>query len=422
MHELGPIDGVIMKELEPARSVWFFSELYYPEEISTGHTMTRIAESLAGRFPVKVICGRPDYSGKMLSSRLTERRNGVLIERCVIPPLNKNSMLSRALRAGLLTGVFFVKAVARIRQGDIVIAVTNPVTLPFAMALACKIRGAKFVFLVHDVFPENAAAAGLLRLNSWTLGLLAWIMTFPYVAARDIIVVGRDMKEIVAKKRTGLFEKIAIITNWADSDDVRPMARAGNPMIESLGLKERFIVQFAGNLGRVQGLDYVLKAADILKAESVHFLFIGDGARKKLVEGRAAVSANITLLGSRPRNEQSLFLSACDVGIVSLAPGAYGVGVPSKAYNILASGRPVIAQVDENSEIGRLVREEDIGWVVAPGDAEALARAILEAKKDPERLSHMGARARALAETKYSFQHIAHAYGDVLDRVVAAEA
>ena len=105
---------------------------------------------------------------------------------------------------------------------------------------------------------------------------------------------------------------------------------------------------------------------------------------------------------ARPRREQADFLNACDVGVVALCRGMYGVSVPSRTYNIMAAGRPVLAIVEPRSEIARMVEEEGAGWVVPPGDAEQLAQTILALAGDRQALRRAGQRARHAAETTYS--------------------
>ena len=122
---------------------------------------------------------------------------------------------------------------------------------------------------------------------------------------------------------------------------------------------------------------------------------------------------NVTVLDTMPRADQQVFLNACDVGLVSLTTGMTGLGVPSKTYNILAAGKPVIAVVDPSSEIGLLIKEENIGWVVASADPEGLADAIREASK-LRSLSDMGLKSREIAETKYSLCKIIEKYRKVL--------
>ena len=112
-------------------------------------------------------------------------------------------------------------------------------------------------------------------------------------------------------------------------------------------------------------------------------------------------SKNLTVLPPRPRVDQHEFLNSCDVAILALVPGMQGLAVPSRTFNLMAAGKPMIALVSESSEVARVMREERIGWIVEPGSVEATVQAILEARRCREQLFEMGARARHAAETKY---------------------
>ena len=123
---------------------------------------------------------------------------------------------------------------------------------------------------------------------------------------------------------------------------------------------------------------------------------------------------NVTLLDQRPRSDQSNFLNACDVSMVSLLPGMTGAGVPSRLYNTMAAGKPVIAITGPDSEVSLVVQEEQIGWVVPPDQPEKLAEVIREAKAHPDALFLMGQRARAVAEAKYSPDRIINTYSELI--------
>jgi glycosyltransferase involved in cell wall biosynthesis len=123
---------------------------------------------------------------------------------------------------------------------------------------------------------------------------------------------------------------------------------------------------------------------------------------------------NLTLLRERPRDDQQTFLNACDVSILALVPGMLGLGVPSRTYNLMAAGKPVIALVSEASETAKVVREEGIGWVVEPGDVKKTVEVILWAKENREQLLDMGMRGREAAEQKYSPELILSQFDRVL--------
>jgi glycosyltransferase involved in cell wall biosynthesis len=138
-------------------------------------------------------------------------------------------------------------------------------------------------------------------------------------------------------------------------------------------------------------------------AESVAFVFVGDGARKAEVEQAASTVAptKIRLLPFQPPERLHQSLALADVQLVSLRPGFEGVVVPSKAYGAMGSGRPVIYVGDERGEIARVIHEESAGLVVAPGDADGLARAVEHYRTNPEAQRLDGERAAQIARGKY---------------------
>jgi colanic acid biosynthesis glycosyl transferase WcaI len=203
-----------------------------------------------------------------------------------------------------------------------------------------------------------------------------------------------------------------IITNWADADVITPAPRSANRLLKSTGLQKKFVIQYSGNMGRTHGLEVILDAAHRLREERVfHFFLIGSGAKFRGVEAAVSrsQSGNVTLLPWQPREELADTLNACDVAIVSFIRGISGISVPSRMYNVMAAGKPLIAVADEDSEVAMVVREECIGWVVPPDDTEALVRAIKEAHSKKALLKQMGVRARQ-ASLGYSLENVLLSY------------
>ncbi len=165
-------------------------------------------------------------------------------------------------------------------------------------------------------------------------------------------------------------------------------------------------------MGHPHGIETLAAAVKILEPdEEIHFIFMGSGPKQKILDAMVKNgSRNLVVLPPRPRSEQSEFLNACDVSILSLVPGMLGLAVPSRTYNLMAAGKPIIALVSECSETAWVVREEGIGWVVEPGvdfgAVEKTVQVIRAAKASRQLLQDMGARARRAAETKYSSEVI----------------
>lgn len=399
-----------------SQRIWIVSELYYPEDTSTGYFMTGIAEGLARGYSVNVLCGQPTYSRRGTRAPAAEQRHGVDIRRCFGTTLNKDILPFRLINLMTISFSVFFNVLWRIGKNDAALVVTNPPLLPFLVNRACRLKGAKCLLLINDVYPEVLIAAGMTRPTSLIARVTGWRTGCLYRSVARIIVLGRDMAFLVERKMGKADKKTVIIPNWADLALVALRKRAANALLDELKIKDRFVIQYAGNIGRTHGLKTLGQAAQKLAdRKEIHFLFIGSGAKKKWLEEFIRFSGlrNVTVMGYRPREYISDSLNACDVAVISFVEGMAGISVPSRMYNIMAAGKPIIAVADDESELALVVREEQIGWVVPPGDVERLVAVIEEARLDSVRLAEMGRRARRAAETKYSYERVIAAYFDL---------
>ena len=400
-------------------TLWVISELYYPEETSTGYYMTRIAEGLTDKFQVKVISGQPNYSARGTKAAKREVRNEVEIHRVAGTTWDKNVIAFRVINMLTLSFLTLAKAVTSFRAGDRVLVVTNPPSMPFVIAIASMLRGAVYYLLIHDNYPEILVAAGKARPSSSFVRMMDRFNRWLYKNASRIIVVGRDMLELVRRKTAGLDVPISCIPNWAELESVSPGPRSENELLAEFGLGDKFVFLYAGNMGPPNDIESIVSAAEILIPDNAfHFIFLGAGAKKNWLNTnvRDRGITNITVLDPRPRSEQIVFLNSCDVAIVSLVDKMLGVSVPSRTYNILAAGKPILALADPVSEVGLVVVEEDIGWVVPPNDPRLLAQTISAIReKGSAALAAMGDRARKTAETKYTLGSSIEQYRRALD-------
>jgi O-antigen biosynthesis protein WbqP len=146
--------------------IWFVSELYYPEMTSTGYFMTEIAEGVASEYDVSALCSRPTYLARGTETKPHEVVNGVHIHRCWGTVLDKNRLFFKIVNAFTIATSLFVNALLRVRSKDIVVVVTNPPVLPYLIALACKLKKARFILRVDDVYPELLTRFGFLKSGS----------------------------------------------------------------------------------------------------------------------------------------------------------------------------------------------------------------------------------------------------------------
>jgi len=402
--------------------IWVVSEVYYPDEQGGGHFMTKLAEGLAGNHEVHVICGYPYYRLGAKRPAGTEVYNGVHIKRCYSTSFSKKRLVLRLFNFLTISLSLFVNALLRIGRDDLVIVVTTPPVLPFFVVTACRIVGAKCVIRIEDMYPGTLVATGVTKPDSALVRVLSRINRYVHDNADHVTVIGRDMKSMLTERtRDALKEdRVTMIPNWGELDLVRPQTKNENRLLRELRLADRFVVLCAGNMGRAQAVENILYAAELLKGEeTIHFLFIGEGVKKDWMKEfvRSRSLHNVTILDQRPRSDQANFLNSCDVAIVSLISGMKGLAVPSRLYNIMAAGKPVIAMTAPGSEVSLVVSEERIGWVTPPDDPERLAATILEAFSTGASLQSLGSRAREAVEKRYTYEQGIQKYSDVIENV-----
>ncbi len=401
-----------------APTLWVVSELYYPERTSTGHFLTGIAEGLASRFRVNVLCAQPTYSARGTVAPRHEVHNGVLIHRCRSTALDKNVLAFRIVNIATMTISMLVAALAGMRRGDLVLAVTNPPLLPYVMLFAARLRGARTVLLVHDVYPEVLVATGMVGPHSLLERFGQRASRFLLRRVERIVAIGRDMRDVLLRRGEDLRPKIDTIPNWGDTDLVVPHNPAADRLLVSLGLQDKFVVQYLGNMGRTHPLDLLLDAAALLVRDDIHFIFCGEGARRRTMERRIERDrpVNVTLLPPCSSEELPAHLGACDLSVIALIPGMSGNSVPSRMYNVMAAGKPILALSEAESELVRVVAEDDIGWTLpATATPADIAAVIRDAAADRARLVQMGDRARRVAEERYSRMNVVNAFEALFD-------
>ena len=390
------------------KRIWLVTELFYPEEDATAYIFTKIANYFTKKFDVNVICGPNSYDGSNKKIKYeTELNECVHIYRNNIIKLDKNNLFQRTFRFLLLSFQLFNTLRKKIIKGDVVLLATNPAPLILLLGLMKHFKVFELHILIHDVFPENTIAAGIFKKKSnITYRFIKLIIDYGYCQADHLIVLGKDMKELVQNKIRNKKKEIVIsvIPNWGDTEKITPVKRSDS-LIKKWGMEDKIILQYAGNIGRVQGLKEVVEAFHLGNNPYTQLVIFGSGVYLSVINKFIKENniQNISLGGIYSRQEQKEVLNACDIAIVSLSKGMYGLAVPSKTYNILAAGKPILFIGESGSEISQLVIKEDIGWSldisVKQGLVDFFSHLTLNCFDE---LSPKGAKARSLSEKKYS--------------------
>jgi len=386
--------------------VVFFNRSYHPDPEATGQYLTELAEDLVAQgLKVSVVCGRSYHVRGKWGFRFlrVQRLNGVRVIRVFNTQLAKSSFLLRLTNlgtyfAGCLAALFFLPI------PDVVVSLTDPPLLPLlAGAYACLVR-APFVFLINDLYPDIGVELGQISNPVW-VKLLGLATSFGLRRAERVIVLGEDMKEKVLKKGCRA-QKIALLPYWADTQRIRP-CKERNPFRAEHDLKPSdFIVMYSGNLGLSQNLEDVLRVAGAFKnCENVHFVIVGEGARKDSLRhlcSELGLNGRVLFLPYQPRERLAQSLSAANLHLVPLAGGVAGSIVPSKTYGIMASGTPFVAIMDREAETARIAERYQCGLWCRPNSPDELKERIEFARAHPALMSAMGRNGRRAAEREYS--------------------
>ena len=408
--------------------ICFFNRSYWPDQAATGQLLTELAGDLVSRYghDVTVVAGRAlnAAGGHAAADRRAlvtrERHEGVDILRA-----NGTSMQPRRFAARATNYVTYIGAatIAALRVGrqDVVVSLTDPPVVGLTALWTARRAGARFVYLCEDIFPEVAVLledfhspalnASLDRMNRYLLR-----------RADAIVALGDRMRRRLVEEKGADPARVHVIHNWADCEAIVPGPK-DNPFARANGLADRFVVMHSGNVGLAQNLEVLIEAADRLRSrERLTFAVVGDGSKRPALEAMAAARglANVRFFPYQPKALLHDSFAAADAFVVSLERGLEGFIVPSKVYGILAAGRPYIAATDASAEPAVIARDAGCGLVAAPGDAGALADAIVAMQDHPAETREMGLRARRAAR-QFDRRAAVQAYHALFERVAGIE-
>ena len=395
---------------------------FEPDTAPTGTVMTRIVAELVERgHTVHVVTSLPWYR----THRIEEGWDGRLVRREVTPwgsvtrvhPFpgdDKTNLVRRAvgfIAYSLLAGVQCLRVGGRRRRIGAVIAMSPPLTLGLTGWLVSRLRRAPMVFNIQDVFPDAAIETGAID-NRWIIAAASWLERISYRAADAVTVLSDDLRDNVAAKMSpGRRDRVHVIPNFVDTDAIVPTDRLTDYRRE-LGLGDGPVVLYAGNVGFSQSLDLVVAAAEALP--DVTFLINGDGAAKDALQASAAGRANVRFAGYIAPPRLAELLATGDIHVVPLRAGLGRVSVPSKTYSIMAAGRPVVAAIDPDTAVPKILAESGGGLAVAPDDVSAFVGGLRRLLDDPDLRDRMGERGRAWVVREASPRAVGAAYDALL--------
>jgi colanic acid biosynthesis glycosyl transferase WcaI len=366
--------------MQKSGKVVVVSQHYPPDPSTTAAIMAAISERVAQEAEVLVLSGTAGSAAAAAGKpQIVEVGNWMP---------GKAALLKRALAELLFTIRMFATLLVKLRRGDVALTVPAPFMLPYAFAAAAKLKGARSVLIMHDLYPDVLIMAGLLKPHSLPASAMRGLNALMFRALDAVVIIGRDTEKLLLRYGGMTRDKIRFIPNWATlAPGVRAIA-PDNPYRRSLSAL--YVVGLSGNLGFTHDPVIVFEAARLLRDNSdIHFLLSGWGVgfdQLKAMQAEAKLP-NVTLVDRVEDEQLETFLSAANAWIIPYRKNVAGVSVPSRFYNLLAIGRPVILISEVDAEAALTVTEHGVGWVVPPGRADELAETVRRAanSEDPRR-------------------------------------
>ena len=397
---------------------------YFPPEVAAGANRAYEHAKHWVKFgaEVTVVTCFPNYPTGTIPDKykglkyLEENIDGIKVIRTFTYATPNKGFFKRVLSYFSFMFSSVIQSYNKIGKQDIIIASSPPYTVGISGMVLGKLKKIPFVFEVRDLWPESIVQLGQVK-NRFIIKLLEWIELRMYKGASLIVGISDPFVDFISSKGIPK-EKIKIIKNGVNLELFQPQ-EPDVKLKNSLGFSDKFIVSYFGTFGLAQGLESILRTAEILKVNNnIHFLFIGDGAdREKLLDFKKIKDlSNTTILKPLAKEELVKYYSISDVMLVPLRKlSLFDSALPSKMFEIMAMGKPIIHTVD--GEARKLLDKENVGKYIEAENYKELAEAITSVSVNSQWLNNASINGRNLVEKGFDRKELAQKYFRIISDI-----
>lgn len=386
--------------------VVFFNRSFYPDITATSQLLAELCEDLVKDYDcrITVIAGRPliregNSPDENFGIKIIRRENFKEIEILRV----RNTTFSFKYFLGRISNYltyFFYSFIAsfKLKRPDLVITLTDPPIICLTGWLTSLRFHIPFIISVRDIFPEAALGLNTGRIKIINF-LLDYINRFCLKKANHIVTLGKIMEKRLIERKGIREDRVSVISDWANCSRISPLPKRNIFSLDH-NLADSFVVMYSGNMGVSSGLETIAECAIFLKDyRDILFVFIGEGIMKdKIVKFTKLYNlGNTKFFPYQPKELLSNSFSSADIFVIPLKRGLAGYSLPSKIYPILASGRPYVACIEEESEVAQITQQFNCGLIAKPQNPQDLSSKILFFYKNKEEKIKMGLNARRAA-------------------------
>ena len=318
----------------------------------------------------------------------------------------KSKRFTKRLRNYLsFTWTSVARGTGNISNQDFIITESPPLFLGWSGYVLAKLKKAKFIFNVSDLWPESAIKLDVLH-NKSMIKASTWLEEFCYRKADAVTCQTKGIVENIVGRGFN-DNKIHLITNGVDTELFNKDNRS-EKLREEFGVKDKFAVVYAGIHGIAQGLEVVINSAEILKVQNdIQFVFIGEGPEKPMLINMVKSKGlnNVTFLPMQSKKDMPSIIASMDATVVPLKRlDLFKGALPSKMFEALSSELPIVLAVEGEAE--ELINNANAGIVVEPENSEEIAKAILKLYEDRELRKQLGENGREYVKKYFSREAI----------------
>jgi glycosyltransferase involved in cell wall biosynthesis len=387
------------------KHILVISQYFYPEQFRINDICT---EWIKRGYKVTVITGIPNYpqgrfyEGYGLYRKRIENYNGINIIRIPLIPRGTNKIMLVLNYLSFVVSGFFWKTFTRIKADYVFIFEVSPMTQALLGVWYAKKRMAPCYLYVQDLWPENVEVVTGIK-NRSVIGSIGKMVDYIYSGCTKIFTTSKSFINSIHSRGVPK-DKIEYWPQYAEDFYVQ----LENVDIPEIPNDDAFNIIFSGNIGTAQGLEILPRVAEIIKLKSdrkIRFNIVGDGRYKNelvsLVHSNR-VNEMFNFIPKQPATRIPEFMAASDAAFLSLSDSPlFEMTIPAKLQSYMACGAPIIASAA--GETAKIINDSMSGLCVKPGNAEELAKKIIElSKKSQEELKALGNNARKYYEENFN--------------------
>ena len=410
-------------------SVLILSLIFSPDNVSTAHIISGIAEDLKEYgHDVCVITTTPHYHRDRALETEQPIRNwilgiikksqfkGIPVYHIAMPDKHCHKLL----RIISWLGFHFLSTIIGVCvrfKADVILVPSPPLSIGINAYLIARLTGSKYIYNVQELYPDIAVNLGVIKHK----GLISWLSSvesFIYNRAAAVTSITESIQNKVAARMKEP-KKAWLIPNFVDFSDITEAPRV-NTFSQHYHIEKRFVVTYAGNLGMPQNVSILVEAGKLLQAEKgIAILIIGDGTEKEALKRcvEREKMTNVHVIDYQSYSMMPLIYATTDVFYVGQTLDAHSDGIPSKTYRIMANKKPVLAVTTSSSDLAHCVNEAGAGKVVASENAADLAQAILEMRARGGELQQYGQKAHQYVVEAFERKNVSRQYDQLIRNV-----